>query len=186
MINQIHTGDILLSKYISEPDLSFDIISFLINTMVDGDYLHSGIVYNNGRWLGNNMVLIGEALYEGFVLRYYDDTILEENIKVGDIDIYRHDDTLGTQDKVQMHSSMQHMMGREYSIQDLLKIFVHKLFGWNVFSDTLERVTCAEVVARVYDELGMKVTDEVDDLDLVTPSMLGQSKYLHEVEYNEG
>lgn len=186
MISGIKSGDILLSKYIPEPDLSFDILSFLMNALMDGDYLHAGIVFDDGRWLGNSSsVVIGEALYEGFVLRYYKDERLERKIKKGRTDIYRYHDQLSKRDRISLRSSIQEYMGREYSIKDLFKILFYKIMRHRVFTETTNKVTCAEVIARAYEDIGISLTDEVDDLDLVTPNTLSQSKYLHEVSLYE-
>lgn len=182
MINGIKSGDILLSKYIPEPDLSFDLLSLLTSSLTDGPYVHSGIVFDDGRWLGNSSsLIIGEALYEGFVVRYYKDERLKQKIDSDKIDVYRYHDKLSKKDKISIRDSIQTHMGREYSIQDLLKILLYKITSNKFFNETTNKITCAEAVARVYKNIGIDLTDQVDDLDLVTPNMLGESKFLHEV-----
>lgn len=154
-------------------------ISKAIAMITGSSYTHVGIIKD----VKKDVIVIAEAMTEGFYSSDYKRKIFEGMIKFGSVLIMRP--TKSLKDVVK---SIEKYEGRPYAVLDLVAILIYAITGHKLCKGSADKLICSEAVARVlYDASGKKIDlqKEYDKpYSYITPDDLFMSKYLtsiHEI-----
>jgi len=158
------TGDILLYDRLGD-GWQRRLFGTLVQLFNDSEYVHTAIYLGEHDKFGK---IIAESVASGFLIRVHDN--------LGDKHL-RYKNELTEQQKKHLIDQCISMSGYSYGYFDLIKILFYKLTGEKLFFSTYKQLTCTESVARVYDQIGIKLVDK-QDYDLTYPQDIENSKEL--------
>lgn len=162
--SELETGDIILYKNLGN-NFFMNLFRRAVQFITNGEYIHGAIYLGEHQDFGP---IIAEALASGFLIRAGGDT---------SGDVFRYRKGLDEQRKQNIINYCLSKSNYQYGYLDLFKILIYRFTRYKLFSETVEKLTCVEVIARTYENIGIELTDK-EDLDLTYPSDIANSDKL--------